>query len=68
MKRAKAAVYRIRFVVIPLPYLAVAIMLIPACTAGQVKHIPPTREGAPYSRAVWVGDMLYLSGDGAPHV
>ena len=29
--------------------------------------MPPTREGAPYSRAVWVDDTLDLSGDGAPH-
>lgn len=26
--------------------------------------MPPTREGAPYSRAVLVGDTLYMAGDG----
>lgn len=47
--------------------VAVALTLVPACMARRVTHIPPTREGAPYSRAVWVGDTLYLAGDGAPH-
>jgi len=47
--------------------VAVALTLVPACTVRRVKHIPPTREGAPYSRAVWVGNTLYLAGDGAPH-
>jgi len=47
--------------------VAVALTLVPACTARRVRHVPPTREGAPYSRAVWVGDTLYLAGDGAPH-
>ena len=30
----------------------------------RIVHVPPTRAGAPYSRAVWVGDTLYLAGDG----
>jgi len=37
------------------------------CASKQVTHMPPIREGAPYSRAVRVGDTLYLAGDGAPH-
>jgi enamine deaminase RidA (YjgF/YER057c/UK114 family) len=37
------------------------------CNTRRITHVPPTREGAPYSRAVWVGDTLYLAGDGAPH-
>lgn len=35
-----------------------------ACAQQRVTHHPPTREGAPYSRAVRVGDTYYLSGDG----
>ncbi len=42
--------------------------LVAGCAARQLTYVPSTREGAPYSRAVWVGDTLYLSGDGAPHV
>ncbi len=47
--------------------LALLIMLGAGCNARRITHVPPTREGAPYSRAVWVGDTLYLAGDGAPH-
>ena len=36
------------------------------CVSTRIVHIPPTRAGAPYSRAVWVGDTLYLAGDGGP--
>ena len=51
---------------------AVAILCGFACTAlagcaKSITHVPPVREGAPYSRAVWVGDTLYLAGDGVPH-
>lgn len=37
------------------------------CASPQIVHVPPTRAGAPYSRAVWVGDTLYLAGDGEPY-
>ena len=37
------------------------------CASPQIVHIPPTRAGAPYSRAVRVNDTLYLAGDGEPH-
>ena len=37
------------------------------CVSTRIVHVPPTRAGAPYSRAVWVGDTLYLAGDGGPH-
>ncbi len=47
--------------------LAMFLSLVAGCAARQVTYVPSTREGAPYSRAVWVGDTLYLSGDGAPH-
>ena len=50
-----------------LPLIVMALALVPGCAARRITHVPPTREGAPYSRAVWVGDTLYLSGDGAPH-
>lgn len=42
----------------------VAALMIGACAHRQVGHLPPTREGAPYSRAVRAGDTLYLAGDG----
>lgn len=50
-----------------LAVLSLALAVVPACALRRVEHRPPTREGAPYSRAVWVGDTLYLTGDGAPH-
>lgn len=50
-----------------LVFLSVALAVVPACTLRRVEHRPSKREGAPYSRAVWVGDTLYLAGDGAPH-
>ena len=42
-------------------------MVASGCVSTRIIHIPPTRAGAPYSRAVWVGDTLYLAGDGGPH-
>ena len=67
MKHAKLAIFFTRSTGMRFLYLTVALTLVPACATRRIKHIPPTREGAPYSRAVWVGDTLYLSGDGAPH-
>jgi reactive intermediate/imine deaminase len=44
--------------------LCIGALTLGACAHRQVTHLPPTRDGAPYSRAVRVGDTLYLSGDG----
>ena len=67
MKHGMAAFYGTRIIGIRLLCMLVAATLMASCTARRVRHVPPTREGAPYSRAVWVGDTLYLAGDGAPH-
>ncbi len=42
-------------------------MIAAGCVSTRIVHVPPTRAGAPYSRAVWVGDTLYLAGDGEPY-
>ena len=51
----------------PVSLLAIIVAVVAGCNARRITHIPPTREGAPYSRAVWVGDTLYLAGTGSPH-
>jgi len=42
-------------------------LTVQGCVSTRVDHMPPSREGAPYSRAVRVGETLYLAGDGASH-
>jgi len=51
----------------PVSLFILVLMFGAGCNTRRITHVPPTREGAPYSRAVWVGDTLYLAGDGAPH-
>ncbi len=51
--------FAVRMWVIP-----VALGVLAGCAGPKRRSIPPTRKGAPYSRAVQVGDTLYLAGDG----
>ena len=44
--------------------LLATLLTVPLGCANKIKHMPSTREGAPYSRAVMVGNTLYLAGDG----
>ncbi len=51
---------------IAISILVLLSMAASGCVSTRIVHVPPTRAGAPYSRAVWVGDTLYLAGDGGP--
>jgi len=53
--------------VVLLCLIGLASSSVAGCAARRIAHLPPTRADAPYSRAVRVGDTLYLAGDGAPH-
>ena len=67
MRRATIPVFGDRHTDVWLLLVAMVPALVSGCALRRITHVPPTREGAPYSRAVWVDDTLYLSGDGAPH-
>ena len=47
--------------------LIMLLIVMGGCASTRIVHVPPTRAGAPYSRAVWVDDTLYIAGHGDPY-